>query len=154
MDIQTHAVIEIDRDREALWKLATGVAVLPDIIRSRGPIPGIRKAYVVGGGETCLGVVRRLVMTDGTPLDEEITAFEAPRKLAYTLTGFRGAFAAITRRCDGQWVFSPLGHGTRVSWTFTVHLRSPLAAPAAMVVVKVFMKQAMESSLASLRAHA
>ncbi|MEI8256985.1 MAG: SRPBCC family protein, partial [Deltaproteobacteria bacterium] len=145
---------EIERDRETVWKLATGVDVLPDIILATGPIPGVRKAYVVGGGETRLGAVRRLVMTDGTPLDEEITAFEAPRKMAYTLKGFRGPLAAITERCEGQWVFSPLGSGTRVSWTFTAHLRSPLVAPAAALVLKVFMKRAMESSLAALRSRA
>ncbi len=154
MDIQTGAVIEIDRDREAVWKMATGVDALPDIIRALGPIPGIRKAYVIGGGETRLGAVRRLVMTDGTPLDEEITTFEAPRKLAYTLKGFRGPLAAITERCEGQWVFSPLGNGTRVSWTFTAHLRSPVLAPAGLLVLKVFMKRAMESSLSALKIRA
>ena len=154
MEIQTNAVIEIDRDRESLWKLATDVDVLADIIVPVGLIPGVRKAYVVGGGDTRKGAIRRLVMTDGVPLDEEITDYEAPRKLAYKLTGFRGPLALITRQCRGQWVFSPLGVGTRVSWTFTAELTSPLALGAALPIIKVAMKRAMEASLLALKARA
>ena len=97
------------------------------------------------------GAIRRLVMTDGVPLDEEFVEFEPPRKVHYKLKGFRGPLALIAKHCEGQWVFSPLGNGTRISWTFTAHLTSPLAAPAAIPVIKVFMKQAMETSLQALK---
>ncbi len=153
MDVSTSVVIEIPAEREQLWKKLTDSETLPNIIVPRGIIPGVKKAYMVGGGEARKGSIRRLVMTDGTPLDEEFVDFEAPRKLRYTLKGFRTPLSLIAKTCEGQWVFSPLGHGmTRVSWTFTAHLTSPAAAPAALPVIKVFMKQAMQSSLAALKA--
>jgi carbon monoxide dehydrogenase subunit G len=151
MEVSTSAVIEIERPREELFARLNDADELPNFILPKGPIPGIKKAYVVGGGELKKGAIRRLVMTDGVPLDEEFLEFEPPRKVHYALKGFRGPLSLIAKQCEGQWVFSPLGNGTRISWSFTAHLTSPLAAPAAIPVIKVFMKDAMETSLRALK---
>jgi hypothetical protein len=151
MEVSTSVVIEIERPREELFARLGSSDELPNFIVPKGPIPGIKKAYIVGGGELKQGAIRRLVMTDGVPLDEEFLAFEPPRKVHYRLKGFRGPLALIAKHCEGQWVFSPLGHGTRISWTFTAHLTSPVVAPAAIPLIKVFMKQAMEASLQTLK---
>ena len=151
MKLQASAVVEVAKSREIVWEYCSKVEHVPDYVRGYGPIPGVAKAWNPGGVPTKLGVVRRLVMTDGVPLDEEITVFEAPRKFAYVLKGFRGAFSLLVSKAEGQWVFSPLGEGTRISWTFTAHLKSPLVLGIGYPLIKVFMQRSMEDALANIR---
>lgn len=152
MRVSTRAVIEIERDREAVFAFATNVDNLPRWFRPVGPVAGVERAWVVGGGPTRKGVMRRWVLTDGTPLDEEVLEMEAPRKYVYRLKGYRGWMRALVKHCDGEWIFSPLGRGTRITWTCTAELTSPWVAGVAVPLVKVFMKRAMEDGLGRIKA--
>jgi carbon monoxide dehydrogenase subunit G len=152
MKVSTRALVEIPCDREAVFHYATDVANVPTIFRKLGLIPGVERAWVLGNGPTTKGAVRRLLMSDGTPLDEQVLEMEAPRKFFYRLKGFRGTFRALVKQAEGEWIFSPLGHGTRITWTFTAELTSPLAATVAVPLVKGAMKRSMEESLHRIKA--
>jgi hypothetical protein len=154
MKVSTRALVEVPRERDALFTYATDVANLPALFKKSGPIPGVERAWVLGNGPTKTGAVRRLIMTDGTPLDEHVLALEAPRRFHYRLKGFRGPFRALVKQAEGEWIFSPLGHGTRITWTFTAELTSPLVAGVAVPLVKVAMKRAMQECLDRIKTSA
>jgi hypothetical protein len=152
MKIHTQAVAEYPVAREKLFEMATAIEALSSILKPLGPLPGVERAWVVGGGELKKGSLRRVVLTDGTPLDEELTDWEPPRKHAYTVKGFRGPFGLLVKKAHSQWIFSPIDIGTRISWRYEFELTSPAVLPVALPLVKVAMKRLMESTLANLRA--
>ncbi|MFO0562721.1 MAG: SRPBCC family protein [Polyangiales bacterium] len=152
MKIHTQAVAEYPVPREKLFEMATAIEQLSSVLKPEGPLPGVERAWIVGGGALKKGSIRRVVLTDGTPLDEEITDWEPPRKHAYNVKGFRGPFGLLVKGAHSQWIFSPIDVGTRISWRYEFELTSPAALPLALPLVKVAMKRMMESTLANLRA--
>ena len=151
MKVHTQSVAEYATPREQLFELANAGDSFAAIFRSAGPIPGVERAWVVGGGPVRQGTLRRVVLTDGTPLDEEVTDFEPPRKVAYTVKGFRGAFGLLVKHARAQWIFSPIDVGTRISWRYEFELTSPAVLPVVLPLVKVAMKGFMDQTLANLR---
>lgn len=152
MKIHTQAVAEYPVPREKLFEMATAIEHLSSVLKPEGLLPGVERAWVVGGGALKKGSIRRVVLTDRTPLDEEITDWEPPRKHAYDVKGFRGLFGLLVKGAHSQWIFSPIDVGTRISWRYEFELTSPAALPLALPLVKVAMKRMMESTLANLRA--
>jgi hypothetical protein len=152
MKVHTLAVAEFPVTQEKLFEEATSLDALAAVLRPVGPLPGVERAWIIGGGPVQKGAVRRVILTDGTPLDEQITDWEPPRKHAYTVKGFRGPFGLLVKRAHSQWILSPLGEGTRISWRYEFELTSPAALPVALPLVKVAMRKLMDSTLANLRA--
>ena len=152
MKIFTQVVAEYPVPREVMFEKGTSVEALAAVLKPVGPIPGVDRAWIVGGGAPKQGSLRRVVLTDGTPLDEEITDWEPPRKHAYNVKGFRGPFGLLVKSAHSQWIYSPIDVGTRISWRYEFELTSPAALPAALPLVKVAMKRLMENTLANLRA--
>jgi hypothetical protein len=151
MKVHTQAVAEYAVPREKLFEDATALESIGAIFKASGPIPGVERAWVVGGGGLKKGTLRRVVLTDGTPLDEELTDFEPPRKIAYRVKGFRGPFGLLVKHAHVQWIFSPIDIGTRISWRYEFELTSPAALPIALPLVKVAMKRFMDDTLANIR---
>ena len=56
------------------------------------------------------------------------------------------------RKATGTWRFSAEGNGTRIVWTYACELRTPIVAPLTALVVKVFLKGAMNDCLQRLKA--
>jgi hypothetical protein len=152
MKIHTQAVAEYPVPREQLFVMATATESLASFLKPEGLIPGVERAWIVGGGAPKKGSIRRVVLTDGTPLDEEITDWEPPRKHAYDVKGFRGPFGLLVKGAHSQWIFSPIDVGTRISWRYEFELTSSAALPLALPLVKLAMRRMMDKSLAHLRA--
>jgi hypothetical protein len=151
MKIHTQALAEFPVPRDILFPFATSPEMLSKVIEAQGPIPGVERSWVVGGGETKQGTLRRVILTDGTPLDEEVLEFEVPRKHSYRVKGYRGVFASLVKSGEAQWIFSPIDIGTRIVWRYEYELTSPVALPVALPFVKVAFQRYMQAALTRLQ---
>jgi hypothetical protein len=109
----------------------TLAAPLPAIFsRWWGPLPPISG---VDGPEPwgTPGQVRHIRTADGASMREELLTADAPDRFTYRLTEVAGALRLLFASVDGSWAFQPVGAGTRVTWSWTIH---PASAAASVVL--------------------
>jgi Polyketide cyclase / dehydrase and lipid transport len=145
MRIRLHVERTIRATPDAVFALALDPARFPATFSGFGPIPAIRSITLTG--PLAVGGTRELENSDGTRLTERITALEAPRRHAYTLSGIRPPLSWLALRGDADWAFMDAPGGTHVSWSYVIALTSPLAWPVAWPVLRGFMHGAMRRCL-------
>ena len=127
---------------------------LPTLFRRRyGPIPPIKEIQDQTGAWDAPGQTRTVVLAGGGRMREELTSVDPPRSFRYTLTDIRGPLAPLVRWLEGEWVFTPRGTGTKVTWRWTLYPRSSLATPAMPVFGRLwqgYARQALEELSAQL----
>jgi hypothetical protein len=107
---------------------------------------------MLAGGEPKVGARRRIELTDGSVMGEELLAFERPLRHAYRWTDPPALpLSLLVRRGTGDWTFTPEAGGTRIAWSYRFELTSPLAWPLAALVALLFRRW-MAQGLAELRA--
>jgi Polyketide cyclase / dehydrase and lipid transport len=94
-----------------------------------GPIPPIKQVRDQTGGWDAAGQTRTIMMVGGGSAHEELTSVDPPRSFDYTLSDIKGPLAPLVSLVEGKWSFTPAGTGTNVTWRWTIHPRSVLAAP-------------------------
>ncbi|HEX2283997.1 MAG TPA: SRPBCC family protein [Mycobacterium sp.] len=108
----------------------TLAASLPTLCRRwYGPIPPVKAVRDQTGDWMTVGETRTLKLAGGGSVREELLRIETPRSYGYRLTNIKGPMAALVDHVDGEWVFSPAGTGTKVTWRWTLHPRSALSVP-------------------------
>ena len=121
---------------------------LPTIFRRRyGPIPPIKQVRDQTGAWDAPGQTRTVMLAGGGSMQEELTRVDPPRSFSYTLTDIRGLLAPLVSWVEGEWLFTPKGTGTEVTWRWTVHPRFHLAAPLIPVFGRFwqgYARQALE----------
>jgi len=138
-DISTSASVLIPRPREEVFARATDSTNTPQTLRQSGPFAGIRKVEMHEGQSLAKGSRRRVFMTDGTVLEEVILDYDPPLRHRYRWTGgAKFPFSLLVRSGTGNWDFIEAEGGTRVVWTYTFGLTSPLAYPFAIPIVLLF----------------
>jgi hypothetical protein len=119
---------------------------LPDLFRRwYGPIPPIKATRDQTGDWDGAGQSRTVLLTGGGSMREELTSYDPPRSFGYTLSQIKGPLAPLVDHVDGQWLFAPVGTGTEVTWRWTIHPRSALAAPALPVFGRLWKGYARQS---------
>ena len=150
--ITTSASVTIPRPREEVFAFAADSENTPRTIRARGPFAGIRKIEMHEGHELATGSKRRIFMTDGSVLDETILEYDPPLRHRYGWTGgVKPPFSLLVRSGTGQWDFTETDDGTRIVWSYTFGLTSPLAYPLAMPIAWLF-KGYLQQGLDAVRA--
>jgi hypothetical protein len=152
MNIDTVVTTLISCDATTAFDGASSTEGLPAIFPGKGPIPGVVSAAVVGGGPIAVGAVRRVKTNDGNELDETYIQFDRPTGYAYEMSKFKLPLSLLMTRATGTWRFSPEGAGTRIVWTYSCETASIFTAPVTSLIVKVFMKAAMNLCLERLKA--
>lgn len=150
--ISTSASVLIPRPREEVFTVATDSSNAAETLRSRGPFAGITKVEMHEGQLLATGSRRRITMTDGTVLEEVILDYDPPVRHRYRWTG--GAklpFSLLIRSGTGNWDFAEAEGGTRIVWTYTFGLTSPLAYPLALPIAWLF-KGWLQQGLDAIRA--
>ena len=113
---------------------------LPTLFRRwYGPIPPISKVSNQTGQWDAVGKTRIVTLTGGGSMREELTHLDAPHAFGYILSEIKGPLAPLVNRVDGEWLFAPAGHGTTVTWRWTLHPRSRLAAVALPVFGRLWL---------------
>jgi Polyketide cyclase / dehydrase and lipid transport len=127
---------------------ATLAMALPTVFRRwYGPIPPIKHVYDQVGDWGSVGQSRTITLVGGGSMREELTQLDAPRSFGYTLSNITGPLSTLVGRAEGEWTFGPVGTGTRVTWRWTIHSRSDLAARALPVFGRLwrgYARQALE----------
>ena len=155
-NISTSASVLIPRPREEVFAVATDSTNAAELLRSRGPFAGVSKVELHEGQTLAKGARRRVIMTDGTVLDEVILDYNPPVRHRYGWTGgAKFPFSLLVRSGTGNWDFSEEEGGTRIVWTYTFGLTSPLAYPLAIPIVHLFngwLQQGLDAIRAELLA--
>jgi Polyketide cyclase / dehydrase and lipid transport len=107
-----------------------------------GPIPPVRECRGQQGPWGQVGQTRTVVLGDGgTVLETLVVSDRAAGDYRYRLSEITGPMKALARSIDGRFAFVPADAGTTATWTWDVHLTSPLGR-LAMPVFKVFWQRA------------
>jgi len=123
-------VFDLVGDHRNFPRTIAKTLLVPGVVRSE-PLPG--------SAESGVGSRRRLTLTDGSSMDEEVLAFERPVEHSYRwLKPPPMPIALIVRSAAGSWRFTPEGAGTRIHWSYRFELSSPLVLPFALPLVAAF----------------
>jgi polyketide cyclase/dehydrase/lipid transport protein len=127
---------------------------LPVIFRRRyGPIPPIKEVRQQTGPWETPGQTRTVVLRGGGSMREELTRIDPPRSFGYRLTDIKGPLAPLVGGIDGEWLFTSAATGTEVTWRWSLHPKSALAAPLLPVFGRLwqgYARQALEQLSAQL----
>jgi uncharacterized protein YndB with AHSA1/START domain len=135
MKLTTEASVTVPRPIEAVYDHATNAQGYAKVLLPAGIIPGITAVADLGSSR------RRVSLSDGSTIDEEVTVLERPRRYAYHwLTKPKAPFGWLIATGEAEWTFEPDGSGTRVRWGYVFTLTSPLAAPLAMPIIPLFRR--------------
>ncbi|ALN63965.1 hypothetical protein GLA29479_3103 [Lysobacter antibioticus] len=153
MRVSLLAERSISATPEAVFALALDPERFPALFEGYGPIPGLHRITPLA--PPAVGSMRSLENEDGSRLMERITAFDPPRRHAYTLSGFRGPLAWLAREGHADWTFAAESiersantpTSTRVLWRYDFELTNVLAWPFAWPLLHGFMQVAMRQCL-------
>lgn len=149
MKLSVRTAIEVARYPADVYDAAVGN--LEKLLRPAGPIPGVAAAEMVDGVRLQAGARRLVTMTDGSLVLEEILAAERPRCHRYRwVHPPTFPFSLVVRGGEADWGFAPSRAGTRVEWTYTFELSTPLAYPLALPLL-AFFRRWMVLGLSRLR---
>ena len=155
MEIKTSASVQVPREVGAVFDFATDPRRISTFMKPKAPIPGVDGVTVEGDGVSRPGARRRVAMSDGSVMGEEVLTLDRPRAHAYRwLNPPKAPFSWLVKGASAEWTFAPEGGGTRVDWVYTFELTSALAYPFAALVVKLFqgwMSQALRGIDGAMR---
>ena len=141
MDVRLEAEIEIAAKPAAIFDAVNDADGAPRIYAGHGPIPGVTAMRYEGDGKPRLDAVRKVHTSDGNVLEEKLVVYDRPRAHSYTLGGFTLPFSLLIRQARADWRFDEMAGAvaTRVHWTYTFTLTTPLVWPlAALFLYTVF----------------
>lgn len=153
MRVHTEQSIVVSGPIEAVFDHACDGAKLAKLLTGWGPVPATTAIELLDGATaTAVGVRRRVMTSDGAALEEEVLAFDRPRRHTYRLYGaFKGPAKLLVREGEGDWAFESLGpDSTRVVWHYSFELRSPLAWPFGLAMIRVAFAGMMRTGLRNL----
>jgi hypothetical protein len=140
MKLSTQTSVQAPGAADAVFGRAIDSSRFPAMYLAFGPIPAIVSVDELGSGPA-LGSKRRVTMSDGSVIDEELVAFERPTRYGYRwLTRPKPPFGWLIAGAVADWTFTGAGDRTRVDWVYTFTLTSPLAAPLALIVMAIFKR--------------
>jgi uncharacterized protein YndB with AHSA1/START domain len=139
VELVTRASTVVPRPIDAVFDFATDPTKLSSFMKPLLPIPGVQQVTVDGDGVSRAGARRRVGMSDGSVMGEEILALDRPRAHAYRwLNPPKAPFSLLVRGATAEWTFAPEGGGTRIDWVYTFQLTTPLIYPLAALVLARF----------------
>jgi carbon monoxide dehydrogenase subunit G len=139
----------IDAPADAVFALAVDPERFPILFAGCGPVPALRRITL--HGPLAVGSTRELESSDGSRLVERVTALDAPRRHAYSLSGIRAPLGWLVRAGHADWTFEAAGSATRVRWSYDWEPTGWLARPFAWLLLRCFMRTAMQRCLAAMQ---
>jgi hypothetical protein len=152
MQVKIIASVQIPMSPEEVFDYVMDLNNLCKVFRGKGPIPAIEKMQVEGGGPLKVGAVRLTTMSDGSVLEEDILVYERGRCNRYRIErGFKPPLSLLVRWGEGEFLFTQNAGATQVVWNYTFELTTPLVYPLAALILKVFMRGALQEALDGTR---
>jgi hypothetical protein len=133
MDVRLEAEIEVAAKPAAIFDAVNDAAGAPHIYAGHGPVPAVTEMRYEGDGQPKLNALRQVHTADGNVLEEQLVVYDRPRAHSYTLRGFSLPFSLLIREARADWRFDEMAGAvaTRVHWTYTFTLTTPLVWPVA-----------------------
>jgi len=151
MNISTSASIVVPKPLQEVFDFCCRNETYERHLRPRLPVAGVERSEFFDGHTLKSGDHRRITLTDGSVLDEEILDYAPPTLHRYRWAkGLKGPFALLVRSGTGTWTFTDVNGGTRIDWGYAFELKSPLAYPVALPVMPLF-RAWLAQSLRSIR---
>lgn len=92
-----------------------------------------------------VGQSRRIVLADGGTMVETVRTADAPTATTYAMSDLTGPFATLYSGVLGEWTFSPVDGGTRVTWRWRLRPRTVLGRIAAPVIASMWQGYAAKA---------
>ena len=117
MKISPRVQAHFDRSPEEVFDVAADYRALPRFLNAFSVIPGVVGVEMLGGAQPSAGAGRRVSMSDGTTIDEEVLAFDRGKEHRYRwLNPPAPPFSVLVRGAEGRWLFERSGAGTKLVW--------------------------------------
>lgn len=98
----------------------TAEDVLPKVLTGYGPLPAVVKTSGNTGPWDQPGSARIVHLADQTTVREQVTRYASPEGFAYRVWDFGNPVVrGLASEARGEWTFTPVEGGTKVSWTYT-----------------------------------
>jgi polyketide cyclase/dehydrase/lipid transport protein len=150
VQVTTKASVDIARARDEVFDFACACDTYVRLFRPFGTVAGIVGAEMVDGVPLAAGALRRITLSDGAVLEEEVLAYDRPTRHAYRWSrGLRAPGRLLVRDGQGEWTFSAQDGHTRIDWQYTFTLTTPLIYPAAAYMLGDFRRW-MEQALSAI----
>jgi len=111
-----------------------------------GLLPAVTSVSDQTGPFSQTGSQRKLHLSDGGSVVEEVVQIDVPRFHSYQLTGFQKLFGRLVRTARADWVFSPDPRGVRIRWTYTFYAlrgRGLVVAPIVLILWGAYMRRVL-----------
>jgi uncharacterized protein YndB with AHSA1/START domain len=149
MNVRTRAEIHVARSPEEVFDFVVEPSHFPRWLRTVAPIPGVTEVEPLDPGPQRVGSRRRITTSDGGVVVEEVLALDRPERHGYRWKKPKLPFSLLVKSGEGSWRFTPEKGGTRVEWTYTFELTTPLVYLHAKLVVLAFRRW-MQRNLARI----
>jgi hypothetical protein len=141
MEISTATSIVIPRPRGEVFDFCTMDDTFERLLRPLGPIAGVAKSEMGEGQALQTGADRRITLTDGAVLNEEILDYTPPLRHQYRwVGGIKPPFSWLVRSGTGLWQFSEVEGGTRVDWSYVFEVKSAVAYVLVQPIAPLFRR--------------
>lgn len=147
----TSVEITVDVPREKAFERCLPLDPRHIVHRYRG-MPAVVDITEQTGPWNEVGPTRRLHLSDGSTVTEELTRVEPPNVFGYRIFGCSGPVGALASGAEAQWRFSDAGKGTHIAWTYTFLPRNALARALLSPVVSLLWRGSMAAALERTKA--
>ncbi len=145
--ISTVVTMTIEANFAKTFEIATSLEA-PLIIKRGALLPGVLSVSDQKGSWNAIGDGRRLHMTDGSSVYEELIDFAKNRHFAYQVNQFTGGFGKLVSKARGEWHFTQVApNRTYIDWSYTFTPKSKLAQPIVWLIVKGLWSGHMRKAL-------
>lgn len=145
--ISTVVTASIEAPLAQTFEIAVPIHV-PAIMKPRGLLPGVARVEDATGPWNAVGQSRRLYLTDGSSVFEEMTDYAPNHHFAYRVSQFTGPFGGLVSEARGEWNFTQTAPGrTQIDWTYAFTPKSALARPFVWLIVKVLWPGYLRNAL-------
>jgi len=150
MLITRHVHFESRHPVDRVFDFSVDCQNFPKYVHKTGIIPGVERVEPEGEDPLAPGSRRRVHMTDGSSMVEELTACERPSRHAYRWASLPAVpFRWMVRAAEAHLRFMPTATGTRITWDYAFTLTTPLLYPVTALVLVLFEKW-MDAAMANL----
>lgn len=125
---------------------------LVHVMKPRFPAPGVKRVENQTGGWDAAGQSRRIFLTDGSSVFEELTEYERPHQFHYRVSEFTGLFGRLVHEARGRWQFTEASSSScTIAWTYAFYPKSAIAALLLNVTVRRVWRGVMAAALQQIK---
>ena len=140
----------VNAPEEQAWRVFIPVD-LTRLFKGKWPLPAVTQVSNQTGPWDVVGQTRKVSLSDGAELSEEVTGVEPPgprgARFGYTVRGYSGFIGMLVKEGRGFWVFQDRGDKTAITWRYSFLPHNRLTQPLVILIVALFWRRYMQDAL-------